>query len=57
MVTDALILNPWDREIWVDGGFQFHTEYAEALAQQGLEPSPAMLIDAPLIPPERMADG
>jgi hypoxanthine phosphoribosyltransferase len=49
IITDALLLNPWDREIWVDGDFHFHSEYAGALAQQGLEPGPSMLVDAPEI--------
>jgi hypoxanthine phosphoribosyltransferase len=49
VITDALILNPWDREIWTDGGFQFHPEYVGALTEQGLEPDPSMLVDAPLI--------
>jgi hypoxanthine phosphoribosyltransferase len=44
LVSDALILNPWDREVLCDGKFQFHPEYAEALIEQGLEPEPGMLI-------------
>ncbi len=46
LVSDALILNPWDREIVRDGAFQFHPEYAGALAQQGLAPDPNLLIPA-----------
>lgn len=38
IISDALFLNPWDREILVGGRFQWHPEYAEALALQGLEP-------------------
>jgi hypoxanthine phosphoribosyltransferase len=53
MITDALILNPWDREIWEDGGFQFHPEYVGALAEQGLEPDPTLLVDAPFIRAEK----
>jgi len=49
LITDALILNPWDREIFRDGAFQFHPEYVQALAQQGLEADPSLLIDAPAI--------
>jgi hypoxanthine phosphoribosyltransferase len=49
LITDALILNPWDREIFQDGAFQFHPEYAGALAQQGLEGDRSLLIDAPAI--------
>ncbi len=46
LVTDALLLNPWDREIYHNGEFQFHPEYVEALAQQGRQPEPALLIQA-----------
>jgi hypoxanthine phosphoribosyltransferase len=30
LVSDALLLNPWDREIWRDGDFHVHPEYVEA---------------------------
>jgi hypoxanthine phosphoribosyltransferase len=46
LITDALILNPWDREILHDGAFHFHPEYVEALAQQNVTPSPDLLIAA-----------
>ena len=46
IITDALLLNPWDREIYVDGSFQFHPEYVAALALQGLDPDPSLLIEA-----------
>jgi hypothetical protein len=36
LVSDALILNPWDREIYSDGRFQPHPEYVDALAEQGI---------------------
>jgi hypoxanthine phosphoribosyltransferase len=49
LISDALILNPWDREIFRDGAFQFHPEYVQALAQQDLEADPSLLIDAPAI--------
>ena len=49
LTTDALLLNPWDREILKGGAFQFHPEYVEALAQQGLSADPSLLIDAPAI--------
>lgn len=51
LITDALILNPWDREIYRDGAFQFHPEYVEALAQQGVAPSPDLLIPATPVGP------
>lgn len=46
IITDALLLNPWDREIFRDGEFRFHPEYVEALKQQGLEAKPKLLIQA-----------
>jgi hypoxanthine phosphoribosyltransferase len=49
LITDDLLLNPWDREIWTDGGFRFHPEYVEALQQQGLQAEASLLIDAPNI--------
>ncbi len=49
LVSDALLLNPWDREVLRDGVFQFHPEYVEALAHQGLEANPSWLIDATMI--------
>jgi hypoxanthine phosphoribosyltransferase len=36
LITDALLLNPWDREIWKNGTFQFNPEYVNALQQQGM---------------------
>ncbi|MEZ4769637.1 MAG: phosphoribosyltransferase family protein [Caldilineales bacterium] len=47
LISDALILNPWDREVLTENGFAVHPEYREALAQQGLQPDPSFLIDAP----------
>ena len=49
LISDALILNPWDREILKDGTFQFHPEYEEALSKQGLKPDLSLLIDAPSV--------
>ncbi len=46
LITDALLLNPWDREILGNNGFQFHPEYAGALAHQGIEPNPSLLIQS-----------
>ena len=48
LISDALLVNPWDREILKDGAFQFHPEYVQALAQQGLVADPSLLIDAPV---------
>jgi len=44
LITDELILNPWDREIYRDGEFHFHPEYVDALKQQGLKAGPELLI-------------
>jgi hypoxanthine phosphoribosyltransferase len=46
LISDALLLNPWDREVLRDGAFQMHPEYAAALRQQGVEPGPELLIAA-----------
>lgn len=46
LITDELLLNPWDREILHDGIFQFHPEYVDALAQQNINPSQSLLIRA-----------
>ncbi len=49
LITDALLLNPWDREVFTNGTFQFHPEYTEAFTQQGLKADRSFLIDAPVI--------
>jgi hypothetical protein len=46
LISDELILNPWDREIYRDGEFHFHPEYVDALAQQDLKLEPELLIPA-----------
>lgn len=46
MITDELILNPWDREIWGDGDFRFHPEYMGALAEQGVVADQSLLVEA-----------
>ena len=46
IVTDELLLNPWDREVLQNGEFHFHPEYVEALRHQGRESNPEMLIPA-----------
>ena len=45
-VTDELLLNPWDREVFRNGGFHFNPEYAEALVHQGVEAKAELLIPA-----------
>jgi hypoxanthine phosphoribosyltransferase len=44
IITDELLLNPWDREVFREGEFRFNPEYAEALMHQGLEPNAKLLI-------------
>ena len=46
IISDELLLNPWDREVFRDGEFRFNPEYVEALLQQGLEANPDLLIPA-----------
>jgi hypothetical protein len=57
LISDGLILNPWDREIFADGQFQMHPEYAGALREQGLEPDQSMLIQAAVLPPMKDQKG
>lgn len=49
IITDELLLNPWDREILRDGSFIFHPEYVDALKQQNVEAGSEMLIPARMI--------
>ncbi len=49
LISDALLLNPWDREVLKGGMFRFHPEYAEALAQQGLKEQPSFRVAAQVI--------
>jgi len=46
IITDELLLNPWDREVFRNGGFHFNPEYVEALEHQGLEAKAELLIPA-----------
>jgi uncharacterized protein len=46
LISDALIMNPWDREIIREGAFCFHPEYAGALQLQGMTPEASMIINA-----------
>ena len=43
-ISDALILNPWDREIVRDGRFVLHPEYVFALEKQGIVPTESLLL-------------
>lgn len=46
LVTDDLVLNPWDRELYREGNFMFHPEYQQSLAQQGVTVDQSLLIAA-----------
>jgi len=46
IITDELLLNPWDREVFRNDGFHFNPEYTEALVHQGLEAKSEFLIPA-----------
>lgn len=46
LISDELLMNPWDREILRDGTFRFHPEYVGALRHQGVAPEESMLIPA-----------
>jgi hypoxanthine phosphoribosyltransferase len=47
LISDELVLNPWDREVYREGAFAFHPEYVAALAQQGVAADGSLLIPAP----------
>lgn len=49
LISDALLLNPWDREVVQAGHFQFHPEYVEALAQQNIVVDASLLIPTVVI--------
>jgi hypoxanthine phosphoribosyltransferase len=49
LITDELILNPWDREVFQNGEFHFHPEYVEALAKQGLQADSFLPMNVPAI--------
>jgi uncharacterized protein len=46
IISDALIMNPWDREICQGGQIIPHPEYVSALTQQGIASDPWFLIPA-----------
>lgn len=56
LITDDLVLNPWDREIFQNGRFSFHPEYIQALADQGLDAEPSLLIAATPFIAQKSAD-
>jgi hypothetical protein len=38
LTTDALVVFPWDREVYAAGRWMLHPELEDALRQQGLTP-------------------
>ncbi len=38
LVSDALVIFPWDREVYAEGRWQMHPELAAALRAQGIDP-------------------
>jgi hypoxanthine phosphoribosyltransferase len=46
IISDAFIMNPWDRELCQDGEIIPHPEYISALTQQGIASDPWFLIPA-----------
>jgi hypoxanthine phosphoribosyltransferase len=49
LISDDLLLNPWDREILREGQFQVHPEYVGALAEQGVVADESWMIEAPMV--------
>ncbi len=37
LTTDALVIFPWDKQVYIDGEWQSHPELAQALRLQGLD--------------------
>ena len=55
LITDEMVLNPWDREIYTEGTFRYHPEYDEALALQGVVAGADLLIPAtPFVAQKRL---
>jgi hypothetical protein len=44
LISDALLINPWDREVFAKGAFRLHPEYLEALRAQGRDASELQVI-------------
>lgn len=54
IISDELIVNPWDREILKEGKFLLHPEYVHALAQQGMVTDDSLLLG---VEPFKLAKG
>lgn len=50
LISDELIMNPWDREIVEDGNFVLHPEYVHALAQQSIPADDSLRIGVEAYP-------
>ncbi len=46
LVSDALVLFPWDRQVYTDGRWTPHPELVEALAAQGLDDDSLLVSDS-----------
>jgi hypoxanthine phosphoribosyltransferase len=56
LISDALIINPWDREIVQDGQVIFHPEYTYALGLQNITPDNILPLPGVTVhPPEKEA--
>jgi hypoxanthine phosphoribosyltransferase len=54
LVSDALLINPWDREIVEEGRIVFHPEYTHALELQNIPPGSVLpMSDESVHPPEK----
>jgi len=53
LITDELILNPWDRETLRDGEYIFHPEYVHALQLQGIAADSSLLLGVETIAPAK----
>jgi hypoxanthine phosphoribosyltransferase len=53
LISDDLIMNPWDREILRYGEFIIHPEYSYALLQQGVAPGYSLAIEAGPVKPAK----
>jgi uncharacterized protein len=54
LISDALLINPWDREIIKDGQVLPHPEYVYALELQQIDPASVLPMDGTRIhPPEK----
>jgi hypoxanthine phosphoribosyltransferase len=53
IISDELIINPWDREVLIDGQFVLHPEYKKALETQGVSQTSDFLSNIQSITPTK----